>query len=79
VPLQLKVTDARKSIKNVINLDTHIQIKMDFINPESAEKYVEKVGMKKTNVLYLVYFNKEENRKTPVSPFSLKPQSHLSN
>jgi hypothetical protein len=24
---------------------------MDFINPESAEKYVEKVGMKKTNVL----------------------------
>jgi hypothetical protein len=23
---------------------------MDFINPESAEKYVEKVGMKKTNV-----------------------------
>jgi hypothetical protein len=24
---------------------------MDFINPESAEKYVEKAGMKKTNVL----------------------------
>ena len=36
------VSDARRSIKNVINLDTNIQIKLDFINPESAEKYVEK-------------------------------------
>jgi len=36
------VTDVRKSIKNVINLDTNIQIKLDFINPESAEKFVEK-------------------------------------
>jgi hypothetical protein len=26
------------------NLDTHIQIKMDFINPESAEKYVKRLG-----------------------------------
>ena len=36
------VSQARKSIKNVIQLDTHIQIKLDFINPESAEKFVEK-------------------------------------
>ena len=55
------VTDARKSIKNVINLDTHIQIKLDFINPESAEKYVEKGwDEEKQMYYYLVYFNKEQ-------------------
>jgi hypothetical protein len=54
------VTDVRKSIKNVINLDTQIQIKMDFINPESAEKYVEKGwDEEKQMYYYLVYFNKE--------------------
>lgn len=36
------VSDVRKKMKNVIQLDTNIQIKMDFINPESAEKFVEK-------------------------------------
>ena len=52
---------ARKSIKNVINLDTHIQIKMDFINPESAEKFVEKGwDEEKQMYYYLVYFNKEQ-------------------
>ncbi len=55
------VSDGRKSIKNVINLDTHIQIKMDFINPESAEKYVEKGwDEEKQMYYYLVYFNKEQ-------------------
>ena len=55
------VSDARKSIKNVINLDTHIQIKMDFINPESAEKFVEKGwDEEKQMYYYLVYFNKEQ-------------------
>ncbi|WP_309608987.1 nucleoid-associated protein [Flavobacterium sp.] len=55
------VSDARRSIKNVINLDTHIQIKLDFINPESAEKYVEKGwDEEKQMYYYLVYFNKEE-------------------
>ncbi|MBC7555548.1 MAG: nucleoid-associated protein, partial [Chryseobacterium sp.] len=50
-----------KSIKNVINLDTHIQIKLDFINPESAEKYVEKGwDEEKQMYYYLVYFNKEQ-------------------
>jgi hypothetical protein len=54
------VTDARRSIKNVINLDTNIQIKLDFINPESAEKYVEKGwDEEKQMYYYLVYFNKE--------------------
>ena len=54
------VTDVRKSIKNVINLDTNIQIKLDFINPESAEKFVEKGwDEEKQMYYYLVYFNKE--------------------
>ncbi len=55
------VSDARKKIKNVINLDTNIQIKMDFINPDSAEKFVEKGwDEEKQMYYYLVYFNKEE-------------------
>jgi hypothetical protein len=55
------VSDARKSIKNVINLDTNIQIKLDFINPESAEKFVEKGwDEEKQMYYYLVYFNKEQ-------------------
>lgn len=55
------VTDARKKIKSVINLDTNIQIKLDFINPESAEKFVEKGwDEEKQMYYYLVYFNKEQ-------------------
>ncbi|MES2810900.1 MAG: nucleoid-associated protein [Bacteroidota bacterium] len=55
------VTDARRKMKNVIELDTHIQIKLDFINPESAEKYVEKGwDEEKQMYYYLVYFNKEQ-------------------
>jgi hypothetical protein len=55
------VSDARKKIKNVISLDTNIQIKMDFINPESAEKFVEKGwDEEKQMYYYLVYFNKEQ-------------------
>ena len=55
------VTSARKSIKNTINLDTNIQIKMDFINPESAEKFVEKGWDEERQMYYyLVYFNKEQ-------------------
>ena len=55
------VSQARKTIKNVIHLDTNIQIKMDFINPESAEKFVEKGwDEEKGMYYYLVYFNKEQ-------------------
>jgi hypothetical protein len=55
------VSDARKKIKNVINLDTNIQIKMDFINPDSAEKFVEKGWDEERQMYYyLVYFNKEQ-------------------
>ena len=56
------VTDARKKIKNLIQLDTNIQIKLDFINPESAEKFVEKGWDEERQMYYyLVYFNKEVN------------------
>lgn len=55
------VTDARKKIKSVINLDTNVQIKLDFINSESAEKFVEKGwDEEKQMFYYLVYFNKEQ-------------------
>ena len=55
------VSDARKKMKNIIELDTNIQIKLDFINPESAEKFVEKGwDEEKQMYYYLVYFNKEQ-------------------
>lgn len=55
------VTEARKKIKNVINLDTNVTIKLDFINPESAEKFIEKGWDEERQMYYyLVYFNKEQ-------------------
>ena len=55
------VSTQRKKIKNLIQLDTNIQIKLDFINPESAEKFVEKGwDEEKQTYYYLVYFNKEQ-------------------
>lgn len=55
------VTDARRGIKNVINLDTNVQIKLDFINGESADKFIEKGwDEEKQMYYYLVYFNKEQ-------------------
>ncbi len=56
------VSDARKKIKSVIELDTNIKIKLDFINPESASKFIEKGwDEEKQMYYYLVYFNKEKN------------------
>lgn len=55
------VSEARKKIKSVIHLDTNIQIKLDFINPESAEKFIEKGWDEDRQMYYyLVYFNKEQ-------------------
>lgn len=55
------VSAARKKIKNVIQLDTNMQIKLDFINPESAEKFMEKGwDEEKQMYYYLIYFNKEQ-------------------
>src|SRR5699024_6830864 len=57
------VSAARKKIKSVINLDTNVQIKMDFVNPESAEKFIEKGwDPDREMYYYLVYFNKEEKK-----------------
>lgn len=54
------VSDARKKFKNVINLDTNITIKLDFVNTESAEKYLEKGWDEECQMYYyLCYFNSE--------------------
>ena len=55
------VSDTRKKIRNTIDLDTNIQIKLNFINPESAEKFVEKGWDEERQMYYyLVYFNREQ-------------------
>ena len=55
------VSSARKKMKNVINLDTNVQIKMNFVNSETAEKFIEKGWDEDRQMYYyLVYFNKEE-------------------
>lgn len=55
------VSVARKSMRGIIHLDTNIQIKMNFVNPESAQKYVEKGWDEERQMYYyLVYFNKEQ-------------------
>lgn len=54
------VTEARKKFKNVINLDTNIQIRLDFVNPESANNLVEKGWDEERQMYYyLCYYNKE--------------------
>jgi len=55
------VTDARRKWKGTISLDTGMTIKLDFVNPESAEKFFEKGwDDQKQMYYYLCYFNKEE-------------------
>ncbi len=52
----------KKKIKSQINLDTNIQIKLNFNNPESIERFVEKGFDNDRNMSYYkVYFNKETN------------------
>jgi hypothetical protein len=54
------VTEARKKFKNIINLDTNITIKLDFVNPESADKFIERGWDEERQMYYyLVYYNKE--------------------
>jgi len=54
------VSDARRKFKNIISLDTNITIKLDFVNPESAEKFLEKGwDEEKQMYYYLCYFNNE--------------------
>lgn len=54
------VTATRNKLQNTIKLDTNITIQLDFINPESAEKFIKKGwdGEKQMHY-YLVYFNNE--------------------
>lgn len=55
------VNDARKKIKGVIELDTNITIKIDLINPETAEKFVEKGWDEERQMYYyLCYYNTEK-------------------
>lgn len=54
------VSEVKRKFKSVINLDTNVQIKLNFVNQESAEKFVEKgYDEEKGMYYYLVYFNKE--------------------
>lgn len=54
------VSDARKKFKNVITLDTGMTIKLDFVNPESADKFLEKGWDEERQMYYyLSYYNKE--------------------
>jgi hypothetical protein len=53
--------EQKRKIKNQINLDTHIQIKLNFNNPESAERFMEKGFDEERGMhYYKVYFNQEE-------------------
>jgi len=50
----------KRAIKNYINLDTNIQIKLDFRNPESSQHFLEKGFDEGRDMSYYkVYFNEE--------------------
>ena len=52
-----------KKHKPIIKLDTNVTIAMDFINPETAKKTIEKGWDEdKQMYYYLVYFNKERKQ-----------------
>lgn len=54
------VSEVKRKFKSVINLDTNIQIKLNFVNQESADKYVEKGWDEERQMYYYIaYFNKE--------------------
>jgi hypothetical protein len=55
------VTEARKKIRGVIELDTNITIKLDLINPETADNFLEKGwDEEKQMYYYLCYYNTEK-------------------
>lgn len=57
-PIALK--KQKQAIKNYIKLDTNIQIKLDFRNPESSKQFLEKgFDEEKGMYYYKVYFNEE--------------------
>jgi len=55
------VKEQKRKIKNQISLDTHIQIKLNFNNPDSAERFMEKgYDDEKGMHYYKIFFNREE-------------------
>ena len=52
---------AKRKIKNTIKLDTNIQIKLDFNNPETSAFFIEK-GFDDVRGMYFykVFFNEEK-------------------
>ena len=57
-PIVLK--KQKQAIKNFIKLDTNIQIKLDFRNPDSSKQFIEKgFDEEKEMYYYKVYFNEE--------------------
>lgn len=57
-PIVLK--KQKQAIKNFIKLDTNIQIKLDFRNPDSSKQFIEKgYDEEKEMYFYKVYFNEE--------------------
>ena len=54
------VSESRKKFKSVIELDTNVTIKMDFVSQQKADEVVEKGwDPEREMYFYLVYFNKE--------------------
>jgi hypothetical protein len=50
----------KKKIKDFIKLDTNIQIKLDFNNPESSDQFIEQgYDSERGMSFYKVYFNRE--------------------
>lgn len=55
------VKESRKKFKGVIELDTNMSIKMDFVSAESADKFLEKgFDEERQMYYYLCYFNSEK-------------------
>jgi hypothetical protein len=53
---------AKRKIKNIIKLDTNIQIKLDFNNPETSAYFIEKgYDEVKGMHFYKVFFNEEKD------------------
>lgn len=54
------VSDARRKFKNIINLDTNVQIKLNFVNQESADQVIERGWDEERQMYYyLIYYSKE--------------------
>ncbi|GFS04124.1 nucleoid-associated protein NdpA [Elysia marginata] len=54
------VREARKGIKDIIELDTHFQLKINFTNATVMDRYLEKGwDEEKQMYYYLIYFNEE--------------------